>query len=197
MRIRLCPRPSWRPRRASTGMPSMSRRPRSVRRVREASQIRHRSGPRVQLVSLCGLLASIIIGSEFVGCGGDGGPQPEPRFEVNVSFPSTPENGLPATICGTFSMPTATSTGLAGILLIPGTEPINRNGGTAGVAYFEQPLDTLDSTLDGRLSYSPPIDVFKAIADDLTDAGYAVLRFDNRTWLATNGSSCGPNPGSG
>src|SRR5688572_5446719 len=197
MPIQLCPKRSWRPRRASTAIPSMSHRPRSVRPVREVSQIQHRSGPRVQLVSLCGLVAAAFFGATFVGCGDDGGPQPEPRFEVNVSFPSTPEDGLPATLCGTFSMPTATSTGLPGILLIAGPDPVNRNGSAAGVDYFEQPLDTLDSTLDGRLSYSPPIDVFKAIADDLTDAGFAVLRFDNRTFLSQNGSSCGPNPGSG
>lgn len=178
------------------GMPSMFRRPRSVRRVRESfgtQQAFRRNARRASLNGIAAACLSVLI----VGCGGDGGPTPPPRFEVNVSFDSQPQLGLPATLCGTFSAPSETSRGLPGVLLIGGSDPLNREGATTGVPYFEQPLDNLDSTLDGRLSYSPSIDVFTAMAHDLTDAGFAVLRYDNRSWLSTHGSSCGPNPGSG
>jgi pimeloyl-ACP methyl ester carboxylesterase len=144
----------------------------------------------------CASLALAVL--VMASCGG-GGDQPKPTVvEVDVKFDSVvPVGHLPATLCGTLSTPAENAQGLTGVVLLPGTEAFPRSGTVASVALLEQGLDGLDGTLDGRLALSSPVEVFRDLAQFLAERRFAVLRYDNRTWLVQNGSTCAANPGSG
>jgi pimeloyl-ACP methyl ester carboxylesterase len=145
----------------------------------------HRSRP---LALLALLLAA---------CGGGEEPPGPTVVELAAQFDSTPPLGLPATLCGTLSLPAEGAQGLTGVVLLPGTEALDRSGAVGSVPMLEPGPDGLDGTPDGRLALSPPVRVFRDIARFLAERRIAVLCYDNRTWLAQRGSPCGLNPGSG
>src|SRR5262245_31559096 len=142
MRIRRCRRRSWRRPRASAGMRSTFRRPRSARLVPSlphsltsslphslSGWVRSHRSPPLALLAFAGLVC-------WLGaCGGGGEPPKETVVEVQVSFQSVvPATHLPATLCGTITMPAENALELTGVVLIPGTEELPREGTVSSVA---------------------------------------------------------------
>jgi pimeloyl-ACP methyl ester carboxylesterase len=157
--------------------------------------LRLRSRSSLRCGSLAFFAAALLFGLQ-AGCGGDDCCNDE-IVELDVAFDSTPPEGVPATLCGTLTLPGDTSGPLPGVVLLPGPEPMSRNGSIAAVPLFDRQRDALDGALDGRLAFSPAADTFRDIARFLAAKGYAVLRYDSRTWLAQQGSTCGQPPASG
>jgi uncharacterized protein len=99
-------------------------------------------------------------------------------------------------LCATLTRPTSPGPH-AGLVLIHGSGPIDRDETLPGTLMLEGPLDQLDGALDNVIAFSPPVAVFRDLARELAVRGVAVLRYDKRSYLAARGSPCGPTPARG
>jgi pimeloyl-ACP methyl ester carboxylesterase len=114
--------------------------------------------------------------------------------EVAVAFSSPGAAAGAATLCGTLALPASPAPGRPGVVLLHGSGPNDRDQPLPATLMHDARFDSLDGALDGLLRLNPPLAVFRGLAQHLASRGYAVLRYDKRSWLAVNGSSCGPRP---
>jgi dienelactone hydrolase len=141
------------------------------------------------------MLAAVVA----AGCGAAPSPTspvvPIPAVrEESLHFVSPgAQPGHSASLCGTLSLPDSPSP-VPGVVLIHGSGDHDRDEVLPGVLALERSTDGIDGRLDGTLTFRQPVAVFRDIAHALTRRGYAVLRYDKRTWLASHGSNCGPTP---